>query len=344
MIDREHFGKIAVEDHPARQQQIFRRIVVGVFGNVAIAHDAFARQSAAVKPILVKGGDGREIGQIDLFDEFDRAIDDGADLVEPLHVDRADGAGPVDIDRAGHAADQPVGMRILAAVDGVDLDDFLLEIERLQIMRDGHQIGLGRQPVGGMAPIGVLERAELARLHELLEADLQILEIAGRRQRPIGNRLRQRRGRLGIGGKRRHDIDPVERVQMIEMHEVIMHLQRQLHDVADRVGVLRDRDSERVLDRAHGGQRVRARADAADALCEGPGVPRVAPAQDHLDPAPHRAGRHRVADHIVLVDVDLDAQMPFDPCHRIDDDTLAGVVEVEAVRRFNAHDCVSPTE
>ena len=190
----------------------------------------------------------------------------GAHVVEPLHVDRADGAGPVDIDRAGHAADQPVRMRVLAAVDGVDLDDFLLEIERLEIMRDRHQIGFGRQSVGGMAPIAVLERAELARLDELLQADLQILEIAGRRQRPVGNRLRQRRGRLGIGGQRRHDIDPVERVQMIEMHEMIMHLQRQLHDVADRIGVLRDRDAERVFDRAHRGQRMGAGADAADPL------------------------------------------------------------------------------
>ena len=89
---------------------------------------------------------------------------------------------------------------------------------------------------------------------------------------------------------------------------------------------------------------MRARADAADALGEGPGVARIAPAQDHFDSAPHGAGRHRVTDDVVFVDVHLDAQMPLDPGDRIDDDTLAGVVEIEAVRRFNAHDCVSPTE
>ena len=53
---------------------------------------------------------------------------------------------------AGHAADQPVRMRILAAEDRLDLHDLLLEIERLEIMRDRHQIGFGRQLIGGFVP------------------------------------------------------------------------------------------------------------------------------------------------------------------------------------------------
>ena len=234
-------------------------------------------------------------------------------------------------------------MRILAAIDRVDLDDLLLEVERLEIMRDRHQIGFRRQLVGGMAPIGVLERPELPQLDEFLQPDLQILEIAGRGERPVGDRLRQRRGGLGIGGKRRDDVHPVERMQMIEMHEMVVHLQRELHDVADRVGVLGDRDADRVLDSADRGQRMRAGADAAYPLGEGPGVARVAIAQDHLDAAPHRPRRDGVADDIVLVDVDLDSQMSLDARERIDDDALAGVVEVEAVRRLKGHDCASFT-
>ena len=59
------------------------------------------------------------------------------------------------------------------------------------------------------------------------------------------------------------------------------------------------------------------------------------PLQDHLDAAPHRAGRDRVADDVVGVDIDLDAQVAFDAGDRIDDDALAGVVEIEAVRRLD---------
>ena len=80
---------------------------------------------------------------------------------------------------------------------------------------------------------------------------------------------------------------------------------------------------------------MRAGADAADPLGEGPGVARVAALEDDFDAAPHRAGGDRVADDVVLVDVHLDAQMAFDARDRIDDDALAGVVEREAVRRLN---------
>ena len=123
------------------------------------------------------------------------------------------------------------------------------------------------------------------------------------------------------------------------MHDMIMHLQRELHQVADRIGVFRDLDLQRVFDRAHRGQRVGAGADAAYPLGEGPGVARVAAAQDDLDAAPHRAGGDGVADDIVGIDIHFDAHMAFDARDRIDDDALAGIVEIETVRRLDAHGC-----
>ncbi|MEY9702571.1 hypothetical protein ABIE71_005314 [Bradyrhizobium diazoefficiens] len=206
-------------------------------------------------------------------------------------------------------------------------------------MRHGHQIGLGRQLVGLAAPITVLERTELPGFDELLQPCLQILEIAGRRQRPVRDRLRQRRGRPRIGRERGDDVDPVQRVKVIEMHDVVVHLQCKLHQIADRIGVLRNGDPERVLDRAHRRQCVGAGADAADPLGERPGVAGIAVLQDHFDPTPHRAGRDRIADHVVGVDIDLDPHVTFDTGHRIDDDALAGIVEIEAVGSLDTH-CV----
>jgi hypothetical protein len=48
--------------------------------------------------------------------------------------------------------------------------DFLLEIQRLQIVRHRHQVGFGRQLVGRVGPVAVLERAELAAFDELAQA------------------------------------------------------------------------------------------------------------------------------------------------------------------------------
>lgn len=76
-------------------------------------------------------------------------------------------------------------------------------------------------------------------------------------------------------------------------------------------------------------------ADAADAFHERPGIARVAAPENDLKPAPHRAGRDRVADHVVGVDVHLAAHMAFDAGDGIDDDAAAAVVEFVAVRRLN---------
>ena len=91
---------------------------------------------------------------------------------------------------------------------------------------------------------------------------------------------------------------------------------------------------QRVLDRAHRSHRMNAGADAADALGERPGVARIAVLEDDFDAAPHRAGGDGVADHVVVVEIDLDAHMALDARHRIDDDAPAGIVERESVRRF----------
>ena len=114
---------------------------------------------------------------------------------------------------------------------------------------------------------------------------------------------------------------------MVEVDQMVMHIQRELHDVADGVGVFRDLDVQRVFDGANRGQRVGAGADAADPLGEGPGVARVAALEDDFKAAPHRAGRDRVADDVVLVDIDLDPHVAFDPGDGIDDDPAAAVVQ-----------------
>ncbi len=121
----------------------------------------------------------------------------------------------------------------------------------------------------------------------------------------------------------RHHVHPVQRVQVVEVHDVVVHVLRADHQVADEVGVGRDLDVERVLDRADRGDGVHQGADAADALREGPGVARVAAPQDDLDAAHHRAGRVGLGDPLSRVDLRLDAQVALDAGDRVDDDPLA---------------------
>ena len=198
-------------------------------------------------------------------------------------------------------------MRIAATEDGVDLDDLALEIERLEVVRDRHQIGLGRQLVGRAAPVGIGERPELAGFDKALEARLGVAEITRRGLGPAGNTLLQLRGRPGIGLQRTDHVDPVERMQVIEMHQMVLGILRQHHQVADMVGVRGNLNTQGILDGTHRGQCMHPGTDTADTFGEGPGVARIAPLQYDLKATPHGTGRHGIADHIVVVDVDLDA-------------------------------------
>ena len=60
-------------------------------------------------------------------------------------------------------------------------------------------------------------------------------------------------------------------------------------------------------------------AHAANPLREGPGVPRIAAAQDQLDAAKHRR-RGPGFLHGAAIDFRLDAKMALDPRHRVDND------------------------
>ncbi len=341
-VDRKDFVPVSIENGAAGQ--LLRAGVAHDFFIGTVVDHVGGRQAAAVQPagVLVDRADGQHIRDVDVVVELDHLLDARFDEVQALHVDRCAG-GPVavDVDGARHAAHQVVRMRVLAAEDGVHLDPFLLQVECFEVVGDRHQVGFGRQHIGLVAPVAVHEGAQLAALDELLQPVLDVAEVAGRRHRVTGRHgLLQFRGLLRIGLQRRHDVHPVERVQVIEMHRVVVFLQRLRHDFADQVSVLRNRDAERIFHGAHRGQRVAAGAHAADAFDEGPGVPRVAALQDHFEAAPHGAGRHRVADDVVLVYVDLATHVAFDAGNRVDDDAPAGVVHRVALSFVSTHLCI----
>ena len=267
-----------------------------VRGQVAEAQE-IAQAFAAGEPVLVEAGDRERVGHVDLLDEGLHLVDDVLHLRQPLRVDRRIG---VQVDRARHAADDEVRVRVLAAEDRVQAGNVALPFERVEIVRDGHQVRFGRQLVLGMTPVGAREDAELAGFDEIRDLLLHVAEVADRRTRVAAQRLRQRRGGRRVGAQRRDDVDPVERVQVIEVHHVVVDVLRADHQVADQLRIRRHVGTDRVLDGANRGHAVHERADAADALRERPGIARIAIPQDDLDTADHRAGRVGLADLVAV--------------------------------------------
>jgi hypothetical protein len=174
-----------------------------------------------------------------------------------------------------------------------------------------------------VAPVAVGEDAELAGGDELLHLLLHRGEGVPRVAGPGEAERVGEGGRLLRGGLEhlRH-VHPVERRELVEVHDVVVQGVRADEDVADELRVERDLQAERVLHRADRGDRVHRRADAADALGEDPGVARVAPPEDGLDAAPHGPAGPRVLDRAAL-HLDVDAEVTLDPRDGIDRDELA---------------------
>ena len=128
-------------------------------------------------------------------------------------------------------------------------------------------------------------------------------------------------GFAGISLKRAHHVDPVEGGELIEVDDVVLNVKGGVQEIADDVRILRNLDPDRVLNRADGGKGVNARADAADAFNERPGVARIAALQNHFKAAPHRARAHRVDDLAVVAEHGLHAQMTLNAGDRVNNNS-----------------------
>ena len=72
------------------------------------------------------------------------------------------------VDRARHTAHEVIRVRVLAAQNRVDLDDFLLEVKHLKVVRHGKKVHGRRQFHLRVAPVAVFKDTELAGSYELL--------------------------------------------------------------------------------------------------------------------------------------------------------------------------------
>ena len=94
--------------------------------------------------------------------------------------------------------------------------------------------------------------------------------------------------RIGLGHL--HHVDPVQRRELIEVHDVIVQSMVDQDEIADVLRVGRNFQLQRVFHRADAGHGVHRGAYAAETLREEPGFARVAALENALDAAPHGAG------------------------------------------------------
>ena len=311
-VNGQHFVEVAVDDGPRGQQQAFFRVVIGDVGDSAVSkHGKLGKPAAYVQPVFIEGGQRKSVRYDNLLSKITAALNKLQHQFQTFLIDNVGSAVCIKVQRAGYAAHKPVGVRIFAAKDGMYLNHVFLEIQGFQIVGHHEQVGFGRQLVGRVPPVAVGENAQLAGFNHAVEAILDGFEVARRRIGPGGELVRKFRCCLGISLGGRHNVHPVETGKMIQMHQMVMVHEAQVHDITDNIGVVWYLYAKRVFHRMHGGKGMRTRADAADAFNKGPGVARVAAFEDDFNTSENGAARNRIGDDVAVVKVHLATQVPF---------------------------------
>ena len=141
-VDRVDLREIAIQDH-ARGQEVAAGWAVAVLGDTRRRRGSCRRPPPMRGPVLVEGGDGQQVGDVDLVDELGVVAIRRASMQR----DRARAliaAGAVEVERRSpRRRPASLRVRVLAAEDGVDLDDLPLEVERLEVVRDASRLASG---------------------------------------------------------------------------------------------------------------------------------------------------------------------------------------------------------
>ena len=123
---------------------------------------------------------------------------------------------------------------------------------------------------------------------------------------------------------------------------MIVAPERCQHNVADDIGVVRHFNTDGIFDGVNRSQGVYASTDAADTFNERPRIARVAPLQDDLQPAKHRAAGDGIGDHILIVNIHFTTHVAFNARNRVDHQAASGIIDgVSLSFVLSAHACLS---
>jgi hypothetical protein len=128
--------------------------------------------------------------------------------------------------------------------------------------------------------------------------------------------------RIGFQGA--DDVDPVQRVQVIEVHDVVVLKLRTMQQVAQDARVFWNLNPNRHFDCPHRGQGVDVRSDPAGAADEEVCIAGIASLENHFDTAEHLPGAPGIHDFATGY-FHLDPEVAFNSGNRINNDSLAHI-------------------
>ena len=186
-------------------------------------------------------------------------------------------------------------------------------------MADGHEVGLRGKPVIRVLPVAAGEHGQLAGVEDGLNRLLHLgeaVDVVPGPGRADGVSEVDCLLRVGLGCG--DHVDKVQRVQVVEVNDVVVDFLGFEDQFTDATCLVRQRDVEGILDGCDAGDGVRAGAHTADAADEGPHVAGVV-ALDHGLNTAELGGLGPRLRNFLVVCLKLNAEVAFDPGDRVDD-------------------------
>jgi hypothetical protein len=172
-VERLRRPQVLVEDDSPGKEELLG-IEPSRRRKVAVGH-VVPDPAPQARPFRVEARDGEEIGNVDLLHERLRLLEQAPEGGEGVGVD---GLLTIGVEGHRHPSDEiGLEMRVFSAENRVPPDDVPLPLEGFEVVSDRHQVGLGREAIGGVTPVGVVEGAELPRFHERPHPILHPFEV-----------------------------------------------------------------------------------------------------------------------------------------------------------------------
>ena len=160
-VNRLHLTDGALEDGAAREEEAVR--FLGGLREFTINQEVGGPTDLA--PVFVESGHRQNVGDIDVVDEVHRLLPEVLELGNAVRGE---------IRGTGHAPDyQTLGVRILAAENGMQARGASLLAKGLEIVLYGEQVHFGGQLVGRVSPVAVGKNAQLPAVDEFFQSGLE---------------------------------------------------------------------------------------------------------------------------------------------------------------------------
>ena len=177
-------------------------------------------------------------------------------------------------------------MWVFPAKNRINADNRPLKLQRIQVMRHSHQIRLRWEPVVGVIPISSGENTELPRVQHAPNSVPNLGKLCLCVALPGGINRFSKFNRLSrIRIRSAHHVDPVQGMQMIKMHHVVVDFLGGHHEVADQLGLFRRIGPNGILHSRHRCHRMRSSTHAANTANKSPHIPGIPPLNNGFNAA-----------------------------------------------------------